>query len=82
MAQELVNCLQNLRKDQGLAVTDKIEITLAPGHAFVQEAVQQHKDYICYETQALDMRIVEQLEEGTTFDMDGYLVQVQVTPAP
>lgn len=79
IARELVNRLQNLRKDQGLAVQDRIKIALAPGHPFVEAAIQQHKDYICCETQALAMHIVEAIEDGTTFNMDGYVVKAQVT---
>jgi isoleucyl-tRNA synthetase len=80
IARELVNRLQNLRKYQGMAVQDKIKVTLAPGHPLVEAAIQQHKDYICHETQALAMHIVEEIDDGTTFDMDGYIVKVQVTP--
>ncbi len=80
IARELVNRLQNLRKDQGLAVQDKIKVTLAPGHPFVKEAIQQHKGYICHEIQALTMHIVEEIDDGTTFAMDGYIVKGQVTP--
>jgi isoleucyl-tRNA synthetase len=79
IARELVNRLQNLRKDQGMAVQDKIRVTLAPGHPLVEVAIQQHKDYICHETQALAMHIVEAIDDGTTFDIEGYMVQVQVT---
>ena len=79
IARELVNRLQNLRKDLGLAVQDKIKITLAPGHPFVKKAMQQYEAYICYETQALAMHIVEAINAGTTFDIDGYTVGVQVT---
>jgi isoleucyl-tRNA synthetase len=60
-------------------VQDRIKIALAPGHPFVEAAIQQHKDYICCETQALAMHIVEAIEDGTTFNMDGYVVKAQVT---
>ncbi len=41
--------------------------------------MQQYEAYICYETQALAMHIVEAINAGTTFDIDGYTVGVQVT---
>lgn len=82
VARELVNRLQNLRKDQGLAVQDKINITLVPGHPFVKEAVQQHEAYICYETQALQLDIVEAIEKGVHLDLNGYQVQTLITPTP
>jgi isoleucyl-tRNA synthetase len=64
IARELVNRLQNLRKEEGLAVQDKIEITLAPGHPLVKEAVHQYETYIKHETQALVMRVVEEVRSG------------------
>jgi isoleucyl-tRNA synthetase len=80
LARELVNRLQNLRKEQGLAVQDKINILLVPEHPFVKEAVQQYEAHICHETQALAMHIVEEIELGTTFNVDGYMMKVQITP--
>jgi isoleucyl-tRNA synthetase len=82
IARELVNRLQNLRKDQGLAVQDKIKIILVPGHPFVKEAVQQYKAYICYETQALQLDVVEAIEKGVHLDLNGYQVQTLITPTP
>ena len=80
IARELVNRLQNLRKDQGLAVTDKIKITLAAEHSLLKEAVQNHQAYICCETQALLLEVIEDIkEEEVEFDLDGHVVQVAVT---
>jgi isoleucyl-tRNA synthetase len=78
IARELVNRLQNLRKEQELAVLDKIKIALAPGHPFIREAVQQHEAYICYETQALQLDIVDEIETGVLLDLDGYAVRVLI----
>jgi isoleucyl-tRNA synthetase len=78
IARELVNRLQNLRKEQGLAVPDKIKITLAPGHPFVREAVQQYKAYICYETQALQLDVVDEIATGALLSLDGYAVRVLI----
>ena len=78
IARELVNRLQNLRKEQELAVLDKIKIALAPGHPFVREAVQQHEAYICYETQALQLDIVDEIATGALLDLDGYAVRVLI----
>ena len=79
IARELVNRLQNLRKEQGLAVTDKINITLAPGHAFIKEAIRQHEAFICHETQALAMHIVAEVAAGTFLELDGYTVQILIS---
>ena len=77
IARELVNRLQNLRKDQGMAVQDKVEVTLATQHSFIKEAIQEHTTYICHETQALRLVVVEG-KEGTVLDLDGYTVWVSI----
>lgn len=51
LARELINRVQNLRKDQGLEVTDKIILTIE-NNSSVRSAVEQFKDYICSETLA------------------------------
>jgi len=52
LARELVNRVQRLRKDSGLAVSDRIELKIQ-GDAEVQNAVQKWRDYICAETLAV-----------------------------
>jgi isoleucyl-tRNA synthetase len=45
MAREIVNRTQNLRKDSGFDVMDKINITIE-NHEAIQSAVEQFGDYI------------------------------------
>ncbi len=51
MARELVNRIQNLRKDKGLEVTDRIQLTIEKSDD-TYSAFAQYKDYICSETLA------------------------------
>ena len=51
LARELINRVQNLRKDQGLEVTDKIILQIE-SNTIIHEAVEQFRDYICSETLA------------------------------
>jgi len=78
IARELVNRIQNLRKDQGLAVSDKIKIMLTAEDIRVQMAVQQHRAYICQETQALHLTLVSIVDSGDALDIDGHAVQVNI----
>ena len=78
LARDLVNRLQNLRKAQGLAVQDKIKLTLATEEPWVVAAMQQHQAYICHETQALQLVVVEEVAQGTSLDLDGHAVQVHM----
>ena len=73
LARELVNRIQNLRKDSGLEVTDRIDITLTAGEKLTA-AISHNLNYICLETLADNLRIstdiianaqeIELVEEG------------------
>ena len=56
LARELVNRIQNIRKD-AFEVTDRIRVELS--HGVWDEAVRQHHDYICRETLADELRLVD-----------------------
>ncbi len=62
IARELVNRIQNLRKDKGLEVTDRIRLRIAKNEQTV-DAFIGYKDYICSETLA-EIEIVETLEQN------------------
>ncbi|MFO7879958.1 MAG: isoleucine--tRNA ligase [Bacteroidota bacterium] len=65
VARELINRIQNLRKDSGFDVTDKIRIEMAADEE-VQEAVKQHENYICEQTLAESIKITTNLEQNLT----------------
>ena len=79
VARDLVNRIQNLRKDQGLDVQDKISVRVERGNTLVDDAIQTHKTYICQETQAVELVLVDTLSEATTLEMDDGVVKVKVT---
>ena len=78
LARDLVNRIQNLRKDMGLEVQDKINIQVERHEDFVNEAIETYKSYICQETQALELAVVNQLPEATALLMDDVEVKVRV----
>ena len=53
VARELVNRIQNRRKDQNYAITDKIEVTLFSASDVFKQAVAENEAYIAGETQAV-----------------------------
>ncbi len=53
LARELVNRVQRLRRDAGLEVSDRIELSVA-GDEPVERAAAEHRDYIAGETLALE----------------------------
>ncbi|TGE09315.1 isoleucine--tRNA ligase [Hymenobacter fodinae] len=80
VARELVNRLQNLRKDSGLEVQDKIQVTL--GHQpELEAAVQSFGSYIREEVQALALNFAPDLTGGSVLEFDEYTVPVQLEVA-
>ena len=69
IARELVNRIQNLRKDSGFEVTDRINIMLEK-HTQVVEAVNANITYIKSETLTDKLEIIEHLEDGVDIIFD------------
>lgn len=69
VARELVNRIQNLRKDSGLEVTDKIRLTLKSSE-FIQLAAETNKQFICDEVLATDLMISADAFEGLSTDIE------------
>ncbi|WP_201977781.1 isoleucine--tRNA ligase [Hymenobacter rubidus] len=76
LARELVNRLQNLRKDSGLEVQDKIRVTLADQQPELTAAVAAFGDYIRTETQALALTFAADVNGGSVLEFDDYSVPV------
>ena len=55
LARDLVNRVQNLRKEKGLEIQDKISITYASRDTLMNQAIEEHRGYIQNETQALSL---------------------------
>ena len=69
IARELVNRIQNLRKDSGYEVTDKISIKIEKdGH--IEKAITDYEDYLKSETLTAELIYEERLEEGTVITFD------------
>ncbi len=78
LAREFVNRIQNLRKDIGLEVQDKIMIELQKNEAFLNAALEANKEYICRETQALGLEIKESIIEGKLLEIDDLKLLVNI----
>ena len=70
VARELVNRVQNLRKETGLEVTDKIKLLVRNDEPIVK-AVETNKDYITSETLTADLQLVDTVENGVEVDLNG-----------
>jgi isoleucyl-tRNA synthetase len=81
IARDLVNRIQNLRKDMGLEVQDKINVTLADDNELVKNALESFGEYIQTEVQALKLELSPSLEGATVLDMDDFELAVLVEKA-
>ena len=69
ISRELVNRIQNMRKDQSFDVTDKISV-LIKDHPYISEAVKNNLSYICAEILADSLQLVHDLNTGVSADID------------
>ena len=69
IARELVNRIQNLRKESGFEVTDKIKIKIQKDGC-VEKAVESNMNYIKTETLTAELDFEETLEKGTAIAFD------------
>ena len=75
MARDIINRVQNLRKDSGLEITDRINIILAP-NAEVEKAVASFGTYIS--TQVLADSITIAPNDGQEVEFDDFNLNIQV----
>jgi isoleucyl-tRNA synthetase len=79
LARELVNRLQNLRKDSGLEVQDRINVALADSSPTeLRAAVAAFGDYIREEVQALHLDFVPEVAGGAVLEFDDFSVPAKV----
>ena len=61
IAREFINRIQNLRKEMGFEVTDRIDLKVLE-HALIHSSLINNKDYICAETLAENLELVDRLD--------------------
>ncbi|WP_296317975.1 isoleucine--tRNA ligase [Winogradskyella sp. UBA3174] len=69
IARELVNRIQNLRKDSGFDVTDRIDVQLQD-NPHVAEAIASNEAYIKSETLTEDLKIMDTVNDGIEISFD------------
>lgn len=69
IAREFVNRIQNLRKDAGFEVTDKISVKIGAHQAF-NEAVEANSEYIRSQVLAESIVLMEQFSAGQSVEID------------
>lgn len=75
MARELINRIQNIRKESGLEITDRIKVLITPSDV-IKPALNEFGDYI--KTQVLADAVDMQDNEGQEVDFDGLKLNIKV----
>ncbi|MDP3435611.1 MAG: DUF5915 domain-containing protein, partial [Bacteroidales bacterium] len=77
VARELVNRIQNLRKDSNFDVTDKIRIELESREEIV-DTLTVYKEYICNQTLASELIINNNIEGGNDIEWDEGVLKIKL----
>jgi len=80
IAREFVNRIQNIRKENGFDVTDKITV-LIEDHDLIREAVKRHAAYIGSQTLATNVSVVNSINGNNVreVEIDEVVVKIAVT---
>ena len=78
IARELVNRIQNIRKDSGFEVTDKIKVQIVRS-GILEEAILKNEDYIKSETLTDELVFVAALENGTEIEFDDIKTMILIS---
>jgi isoleucyl-tRNA synthetase len=80
LAREVVSRVQRLRKDMGLAVSDRIALALS-GDPQVEAAVREHQGWIAGEVLATQLSVGDGAAgpDAVALDIDGLMVRITLT---
>ena len=78
IARELVNRIQNLRKDSGLELTDRIKLVVKKEDK-LENAINKNKDYICSETLADELIFSADIQGGTQIEIDDLVTEISIS---
>ncbi len=79
LAREIINRVQNIRKDSGLEVTDKIELTIS-SNPLTDPAVEKWREHIATQTLAVVVN-TGAVSGGTDVEIDELKLQIEVKKA-
>tara|TARA_Y200000002_G_scaffold58723_1_gene43967 strand:+ start:4193 stop:7591 length:3399 start_codon:yes stop_codon:yes gene_type:complete len=77
ITREIVNRIQNIRKNQGFDVTDKIEINIKKTPK-LEQALKSNLEYIKGETLAIKLYFSENLDEGEIIEFDNMKTAITI----
>ncbi len=81
IARELINRIQNIRKDSGFDVTDRVDVTIIAGGAdaeAIEASLALYKDFIASQTLSLSIALAPE-GEGTEVEWNDATIKIKVT---
>ena len=76
-AREFVNRIQNIRKESGFNLTDRILINVSQNESLLPSLIE-YKEYICAEILADSLEFLPVLNDGTTIEVNDIILKVNV----
>ena len=76
-AREFINRIQNIRKENGFELTDRIFVALLE-NGLLKSSINEFKNYICAEILAEDLIWVPEMQEGIEIEVNNILLKVCV----
>jgi len=78
ICRELINRIQNLRKETGMLVTDKINLKIQSNN-LIEKAIFENRNYLLNETLAENLEIIDVLNEGLEVKFDDINTKLRIT---
>jgi isoleucyl-tRNA synthetase len=78
IARELVNRIQNIRKDSGFEVTDKIKVQIQR-NGELEQAIKNNESYIKDETLTEELNFTDNLESGIEIEFDDIKTKILIS---
>jgi isoleucyl-tRNA synthetase len=78
IARELVNRIQNIRKDSGFEVTDKIKVQIQR-NGELEQAIKNNENYIKDETLTKELIFTDNLESGIEIEFDDIKTKILIS---
>ena len=78
IARDLVTRIKYMRKDMGLEVQDKIDLSFGKADPQINTALNRFSEYICIETQANSLVVNEDMQEGSDLEIDKYKLKLKI----
>ncbi len=77
-AREFINRIQNIRKENSFALTDRIFVNVLDDDAQVKPSLTEYKNYICAEILADNIQFVSELPQGIEIEVNDSLLKVSL----